>query len=525
MEDLFALVLAIAAIAAYIAVLGAYFVFAAPVIICVVALYVTGDLIAGYFHRMHAVVVRRAPEFELIAPYRPGTEENGPEPAYRQYFFGPALRDLRQVIVLGWQRGRVRVATLGDRYTTQTMTAPRINVLATWPIGVALWVGLVVGAVLGALLGGVLALVHAAVVAGAQVAARACTGVLMAVDVIVLRVRGVHGMQCPWCYERNSYPAYRCACHRLHHDIRPGRYGVFRRRCECGTRMPTLILLGSYRMNAFCVYCDRQMSDETGRFREAVLPLLGGRAAGKTRLMAAMLIALRELAGEPGPAEGAVQVSLANAETQVAYDVFSTVLDSNWNMLVTSSDLPHAHSVRLRVGRHTRLVHIFDPAGERLIDRERTDQLRYLPAARSFLFVLDPMSVPGFWSSLTEADQSMLDRTLASQVHPQDIFDRTLQQMIAMGSRPGKSRLTVAISKTDLVENTKLFDGRRDDEQWARWWLADRLGLGNLIRSMDYEFREVRFFFTAAVTVRPGHAHESIFPLVTRSLGIPLPRA
>jgi hypothetical protein len=35
----------------------------------------------------------------------------------------------------------------------------------------------------------------------------------------------------------------------------------------------------------------------------------------------------------------------------------------------------------------------------------------------------------------------------------------------------------------------------------------------------------VRFFFTAAVTVRPGRAHESIFPLVTRSLGIPLPRA
>jgi Double-GTPase 2 len=525
MEDLFALVLAVLAFAAYVALVGAYFVFAAPVIACVVALYVAGDLIGGYFHRMHAVVVRRAPEFELIAPYRPGTEENGPEPAYRQYFFGPALRDLRQVIVLGWQRGRGRVATLGDRFTTQTITAPRIDRLATWPIGVTLWLGLVLGALLGALLGGVFALLHAVVVVGAQLTARACTGVLMAVDVVVLRARGFHGMQCPWCYERNAYPAYRCACNRLHHDIRPGRYGVVRRRCECDRRMPTLILLGSYRMNAFCVYCDRQMSDETGRFRETVLPLLGGRAAGKTRLMAAMMIALRELESAPGPIEGAVQLSLANAETQVAYDVFSTVLDSNGYVMATSSELPHAYSVRLRVGRHTRLVHIFDPAGERLVDRDRTDELRYLPAARSFLFVLDPMAVPGFWNSLIEADQSTLDRTLASQVHPQDVFDRTLQQMIAMGSQPRKSRLTVAISKTDLVENTKLFDGRTDDEQWARWWLTDRLGLGNLIRSMDHEFREVHFHFTAAMTVGPGRVHESISPLVTRSLGIPLPNA
>jgi hypothetical protein len=525
MGDLLAVVFGIVAViimvAAYVGLVGAYFVFAAPVIASIVALYVAGDLIAGYFHRMHGVVIRRAPEFELIPPYRPGTPENGPEPAYRQYFFGPALRDLRQVIVLGWQRGRGRVVTLADRYTTMMFTAPRINVVFTWPVGVTLWAGLIAGVVLGVVLGGMLALLHAGVVVGAQLTARACTGMLMAVDALVLHARGVHGMQCPWCYERNSYPAYRCDCNRLHHDIRPGRYGVFRRRCECGDCMPTLILLGSYRMNAICVYCDRQMSDETGRFREAVLPLLGGRAAGKTRLMAAMLIALHEQASEPGPAGGAVELSLANAETQVAYDVLSTVLDSNGYIMATGSELPHAHSVRLRVGRHTRLVHIFDPAGERLVDRDRTDELRYLEATRSFLFVLDPMAVPGFWSSLTEADQSTLDRTLASKVHPQDVFDRTLQQMIAMGSQPRKSRLTVAISKTDLVENTKLFDGRREDEQWARWWLTDRLGLGNLIRSMDHEFREVRFFFTAAVTVTPGRAHESISPLVTCSLGIP----
>src|SRR5580692_9421487 len=131
----FGLVAMVALIAIYLALVGAYFLFVAPLVVCGVALYVAGDLIAGYFHRMHAVIIRRAPEFELIPPYRPGTPENGPEPAYRQYFFGPAMRDLRQVVVLGWQRGRDRVVALADRYTTTTINAPDIPAMFTWPAG------------------------------------------------------------------------------------------------------------------------------------------------------------------------------------------------------------------------------------------------------------------------------------------------------------------------------------------------------------------------------------------------------
>ena len=524
MEAFFEVAVIVLAVAGYVALVIGYFVFVAPVIAAGAALYVAGDLVAGYFHRMHAVLVRRAPEFELIPPYRPGTTENGPEPAYRQYFFGPAMRDLRQITMLGWQRGRARGVTLWDRFITWTITAPSLPVLVTWPVGVTLLAGLIVGALLGALLDGILAALHALAAVSLQLGARACIGVLRAADTVVLHAKGVRGMRCPWCYERNTYPAYHCPCNRLHRDIRPGRYGVFRRSCACDRhRLPTLILLGSYRMNAFCVYCNRQMSDETGRFREVVLPLLGGRAAGKTRLMAAMLLALDELARAPELTGGSgTGVRLANAETQAAFSLFREILDARENTLATPPGLlPHAHSVQLRAGRHTRLVHIFDPSGERLVDREGIDQLRYLEAADTFLFVLDPMSAPGFWDSLAETDRSTLDRTLASRVHPQEVFDQALQQTISMGARVRRSRLTVAISKTDLIEHTRPFDGRTNDDQWARSWLTETLGLGNLVRSMDKEFRDVRFFFTAAVTVPPQGVHESIMPLVVRSLSLP----
>ena len=46
---MFGIVAVIIMVAAYVGLVGAYFAFAAPVITSIVALYVAGDLIAGYF--------------------------------------------------------------------------------------------------------------------------------------------------------------------------------------------------------------------------------------------------------------------------------------------------------------------------------------------------------------------------------------------------------------------------------------------------------------------------------------------
>lgn len=521
MEDLFLLGLGILAFLAYVGCVVAFFIFVAPFIAAGTALYVAGDLVVGYFQRMHGVITRRGPEFALIAPYRPGTPENGPEPAFRQYFFGPALRDLRQIVMLSRQHAQHRVVSHAARFTGWGFTTPPLPVFVTWPAGIALWAGLIVGAAVGGLLAVIVAALHAAAVGISQACARGCALALRGTDTVALYARGARGMRCPWCYEKSAYPAYRCACNRLHHDIRPGQYGIVRRRCECGRTMPTLILLGSYRLNAYCAHdasCGRQMSDETGRFREVTLPLLGGRAAGKTRLMAAMLVALNEAAGS----DNGVALRLANQETTAAYEVLRTVLDEKGYISATTSDLPHAHSMLLRTGRRTRLVHVFDPAGERLQSRERTDELRYLAAARTFIFVLDPLSVQAFWDQLSEPERSSIDPVLASRVHPQQVFDQAVQQAIEMGARLGRARLAVAISKTDLAEHARLLTGHSNDGRWVRQWLADELGLGNLVRSMDNEFREVRFFFTAAVTVAPRQADPSIAPLVSWALGTPI---
>src|SRR5262249_50308438 len=127
----------------------------------------------------------------------------------------------------------------------------------TWPFGVVGVVGVVVGAVGGALALVAVFAVHAALVGAAHVISWCGIALLRLVDTALLWRRGIR-ITCGSCHQRVPYPAYECPgpnCSRHHTDVRPGRYGVFRRVCACGTAMPTLLVLGSHRLRAFCVHC------------------------------------------------------------------------------------------------------------------------------------------------------------------------------------------------------------------------------------------------------------------------------
>ena len=512
MEELFFALLVIVAVLLYVAAVITFAVFVAPFIAAGMALFIVASWLAGYVRVVHGVIFVRSPEFQTVPPYRP---EDEPEPAYRQYFFGPATRDLRQVVTLSLRRSREMVSDRARWVNSSFFAAPRFTPLAAIPLGVALVVGLAAGAVAAAGLLAVAVTLHAVAVILVQGIARASIGVLRAADTAVLRAKDIHGMLCPWCYQRNEYPSYECpGCHRTHRDIRPGRYGVIRRRCQCGERLPTLLLLGSHRLPAICLHCGRRMSDETGRFSELVLPFLGGRSAGKTRLMAAMIMSIDEAAQRSGDS-----VSLADNETRHSFEVLGEVLRMDGNVLATSRELPRAHSLQIAAPQGRRLLHMFDAAGERMVDEDRTDELRYLRYAQVYLFVLDPMSVPAFWSQLTAPEQHRIDRALASDALPELVFQQSAQTILRMGARLRRARLAVAISKADLIGHAGILEGREDSSEWAEQWLTNVLGQGNLIRAMRNEFAEVRFFFSAATIGADGQVDQSIAPVVSWCMG------
>ncbi|MCT2591585.1 hypothetical protein LHJ74_17050 [Streptomyces sp. N2-109] len=498
----------------YLALLSGYLTIS-PLIAALRALGLVGELLRLYGRLLVGVLHRRTPEFEVLPPYRPQDESTK---AYRNYFFGPAVRDLRQLLTLGQ---RMYGRCVGDSFrgtVRENLTAPSRSRLVTVPWGLTLCVGLAVGAVLAVPPLFLLWLLQAVGVGVLTGAARLTAGALRAVDRVLLRAKQLHtGMLCPHCFERVPYPSYDCprdTCRRRHEDIRPGTYGIFRRRCECGGRMPTLLMLMSRdgRLQAYCTHesCGKAMNADAGHAPELVIPLIGGRAAGKTQLMAAMLMSLENAAGDGGPA-----VRLADDVSLSNYQVLREVLRIGGHTRGTQRALPRAHSFVLGTGRAERLVHVFDTAGERFVNRDDVDALRYVRAARTFVFVLDPLAVDSFWTRLEPSPGPLVDRTLASPVSPEVVFGQSAQTVATMGTPLQHCRLAVAISKTDLLTEHGLVPDRLDDSAAARAWLREKLGLHNLVQAMELEFGEVRFFCTAAVTTSDDHQlHDSIAPFV-----------
>ncbi|MED7953047.1 hypothetical protein ACFWOG_02800 [Kitasatospora sp. NPDC058406] len=502
----------------------------APLVAAARALRLLDQLLRAYGRVLVDVLRRSDPQYQTLPVHRPQDE---PQPAHRAYAFGPARRDLRLVAVHGRRAHRRRTAD-ALRAVTDELRIGRDVVLALAGYTGALSAALVTLPLLAAAL-----LVHALVVLALGTGGGLAVLVLTGLDHAALGARRLRqGVLCPHCFERVRRPAYECSrptCRRRHSDLRPGRYGILRRRCQCDERLPTTLPAGRYRLPGYCTHphCGRLLSTETGRLAEHALPLIGGRAAGKTQLMAAMLTVLRRT--DP---DGRAHARFADEETAERYRLQREVLEIRGHPRSTPRARHRAHSVLLDRARPPRLLHLFDTAGEHFVSREDTDALRYARAARTFLFVLDPLAVPDFWELLDPDRQARLDRTLASSVPPQPVFDQAVQAILAMGVPLHRSRLAVAISKTDLLDGTGLleetgppsgtglpggtgpFDGRpvpgagvRDSDRAAEW-LERALGLGNLVQAMRNEFGEARFFFTAAVLTEDGSVHPSVAPLL-----------
>jgi hypothetical protein len=243
-----------------------------------------------------------------------------------------------------------------------------------------------------------------------------------------------------------------------------------------------------------------------------VLPLLGPPAAGKTTLMSALVLALEQLSAAGG---GGVEV--ANADTAGRLGEVRRAAGGP-NLEPTGTELPRAYSLYATPARGARrLVHLFDTAGERLNRPDQTLEHRFLGLARTFVFVLDPMSVDAFWRELVEADRGRLEDVRARQP-PEGLFQEVTEQIQALGADTRRARAAVAVSKHDLVRDLPPLAGVGRESPAVEGWLAGELGLGNLVRAMRHEFGEVRFFFTA-VQAEETEADPSVVELTRWLLG------
>jgi hypothetical protein len=420
------------------------------------------------------------------------------DPAVPQYFYGPAVTDADQAVRVAY--GRCRKLWHLGAHQVWIFFHGDISPFITGPLGVGGAIGMTLGTAVGAVLTAGCALIHLLVVGVSAGLVRSTGAVLRGADSAVLRIRNVH-MVCPHCGHKVPYPGYVCpgtGCTRRHRDVRPGRFGITSRRCRCGTRMPTLLLFGSARMTAFCPHpgCGHLLEHQPGQVPETVLPFFGATGAGKTRLLFSMVTQLRGWADA-----GRLTAEFGDSDTTRELQVADQVLRTGNPTSITSVQLPRAYVIRVTSARSTRILHLFDAAGELFYDSARTQELIYLGEARTFILVIDPLSVDAFWQRLPAARQAELKPMRSTAPSPDLAYQQTHQQIERMRVQLHKARLAVVFSRADLIDTPDL-----DTAEWA-----DReLGLGNLVRSVRGNFREAAFFRTAAVMVGDSCMHPSV---------------
>jgi hypothetical protein len=217
--------------------------------------------------------------------------------------------------------------------------------------------------------------------------------------------------------------------------------------------------------------------------------------------------------------QGQLTAEFGDSSTARELDVAGQLLRSGGSTIGTSVELPRAHIIRLGSKKGTRILQLFDAAGERFYNTDRTQELRFLNKASTFILVIDPLSVEAFWQQLPAGKQAELGSLRSAAPSPDLAYQQTHQQIEAMGVQLKKARLAVVFSRADLIGTADA-----DPVGWAR----KELGLGNLVRSTTQNFKETRYFRTAAVMDPGGHMDESIATVLRWVLardGVELPGA
>ncbi|MGH3533131.1 MAG: TRAFAC clade GTPase domain-containing protein [Pseudonocardiaceae bacterium] len=410
----------------------------------------------------------------------------GRDPAWPGYLVAQSRVDLREmwrqtlrVLELGWHKCR----KIGDQWDNPVGWV--VVVIGLCPI----WLMVSVGA-LGAIVA-ILLLCLSALLVGLT-GWLLVAGLLRGGDFLVRRLRRASG-SCQSCYYVSSLPAFPCArCGEMHRDIRPGLLGAVWRRCICGALLPTTVLRAAIQLQTSCPNCLEPLRSGAAVHRDIRLPVFGPVSAGKTRLVYAGLLALRDQAMAAG-----ASVDFVDDQSKRAFEHGVEIISTGSDTAKTlPGQLPTAVTAQLTVARRKALLHLFDAAGEFYIDRGDNSELLFLDHAQGLVFVVDPFSIPWVLDQLGGLGQVMLARANAAVDDPEEVYHVTAGRLRDYGVRTSSQRLAIAVVKADLLVDLPPAQDLRPHR--VREWLQEA-GLDNLVLAAERDFAEVRYFMVASV--------------------------
>ena len=358
------------------------------------------------------------------------------------------------------------------------------------------------------------------------------------IDTLFRKIRQI-SYDCPYCQQKISMPFYECpACGQIHTALRPSKYGIFRRECDCGKKIPTTFLNGRQKLTSYCPFCERQLPS-SGLVTSISIPVIGGPSAGKTCLVN---MAIQRIS-EEADSLGLDFEYIANEEDEYSDNVRAL---SRGHLPAKTNDMRLCYyQFRLspRKSRIQNQISLCDVAGEIFSEENTMGAQIGFHFASAFLMVIDPLSIRAY---RREVEQTTDISHFGGSAKPIDevisMLTVTLESMYsAKAGSMLNANLAVVFTKCDLpgladkigdpaIRAAVAASGGQTDRfaacnQLCEQFLVDYDEAG-FVQNLHSRFRNVQFFTVSALGHNedgsefvPDHVEDPVLWLIEKGCG------
>lgn len=374
-------------------------------------------------------------------------------------------------------------------------------------------------------------------------------GIVLLFENLYLKIKSV-SFRCQKCMHAYDIPVYCCPkCGINHVRLRPGRYGVFKRKCVCGSTLPlTVNASGKYLtvdnstnqrvwtkfgvtdMRSLCPHCGNE--DNAGITHPISIALIGGASAGKTTFKVAFL---KDFLDE--------EIVNYNIDFEFPSDEYedefkriesyyrglpipATQRGAEYDIITFSFFLKHK---KFGVDR---LVHLYDMPGEAFQRGDAQEGLHMYTFNDGAVFLIDPYSLTKIREeSQNELRGSSMGISAASMNELIESLIDPLRQVKTPKNMKGK--FTIPIALTINKADSKILKQQIDDDAirklmnaypdvfndyymamdyLCRCFLIDN-GCSGFVANLDANFETVHFFSSSPIGSVPKGARTPFYPI------------
>lgn len=313
--------------------------------------------------------------------------------------------------------------------------------------------------------------------------------------------------RCPYCQNKFALPVYKCpSCGNKHTKLIPSSYGIFKRKCLCGEKIPTTFFNGRQKLESFCPVCEFNVRDG-GKHVDVCIPVVGGTNSGKTCYINMAISQLE-------------QTSLKENDLVFEY-AFNDLNDYK----ATIDEMRKYHRPPQKTQdmglnyyqfyltpsgeKIKRLISICDIAGEVYQDDKVLGEQIGYRYANAFIVVIDPLSVREYKNELEK--RFNVTNFRASTISIDEILGRlvtTLENMYSISSKvllktdvavvftkcdiPGLNEIIGSKAVTECMRNNKVSENQATNMVCEKF--LSKYGEDNFVNSVKSKFNSVQYF-------------------------------